>query len=140
MNKLHIVIRSTKYSLSYATSYSAGLDLKSTEDLLLAPGEYKLISTGVYLVDIPSHIEGQVRSRSGLAAKHGICVLNSPGTIDPDYKGEIKIILINHSKVAYQVSDGDKIAQLVFSEFCRPNLALVEDKSRGDGGFGSTGI
>lgn len=125
----------------YQTEGSAGMDVKAAEYASLAPGAYKGIRTGLR-VQIPEGYEIQCRSRSGLALNHGIMVLNSPGTIDSDYRGEIKVILINHGSMTYEVQAGDRIAQLVVSEI--PIVDIYEGKlddetGRGAGGFGSTG-
>lgn len=128
----------------YKTEGSAGVDLQayiSDTPLFILPGERKLINTGIKLA-IPKGYEGQIRSRSGLALKHGIKVLNSPGTIDSDYTGEIGVILQNTSKAPFEVVDGDRIAQLVFSKVESVTFEEVnslEATSRGEGGFGSTG-
>ena len=128
----------------YATDGAAGADLEAfiPEEIILKPGERKKIPTGLYL-EIPADWEAQVRPRSGLALKHGITVLNTPGTIDSDYRGELEIILVNLGNKPYTVHSGDRIAQLVFAH--APQLRLeeidqLEDTSRGEGGFGSTGI
>jgi len=127
----------------YRTSGSAGADicafLEST--VIIAPGERKLITTGVY-VEIPEGYEIQVRPRSGLALKHGVTVLNSPGTIDSDYRGEIGVVLINHGSDPFTVANGDRIAQLVVSAVTVCSFARVESlglTERGTGGYGSTG-
>ncbi|MBS1547473.1 MAG: dUTP diphosphatase [Bacteroidetes bacterium] len=127
----------------YATEHSAGLDLRANLEasITLAPGEYKLIPTGLYL-ELPVGAEGQVRPRSGLAFKHGITVLNAPGTIDADYRGEVGVLLINHGKVPFEVKDGERIAQLVVSRHERASLeenADLRATERGAGGFGHTG-
>lgn len=129
----------------YETEHSAGLDLRAAlaedESLLLGPGERVLVPTGLAFEIPPGH-EGQVRPRSGLALRHGVTVLNSPGTIDADYRGEVKVILINHSQQPHTIERGDRIAQLVIAQVARAVLELVEDLSetaRGAGGFGSTG-
>ena len=125
---------------SYAHNGDAGMDLCSYEDGILAPGERKLFKTGLS-VEIPLGYEMQIRSRSGLALKFGIAVLNSPGTIDAGYRGELGIILINHSGFPYQVKRGDKIAQGKISKVEEVAIKLVEELSettRGGGGFGST--
>lgn len=127
----------------YATSGSAGMDIRAAlkQDLIIKPGQIELVPTNLS-VEIPIGYEIQVRPRSGLAVKHGIGVLNSPGTIDSDYRGEIKIILINFSKEEFKISSGDRIAQLVLS---RVYVAQVEESKdlnnsqRGEGGFGHTG-
>jgi dUTP pyrophosphatase len=126
---------------SYATEHSSGLDLRTSEDINLQPGEYKLISTGV-AIEIPEGFEGQVRPRSGLALKHGIACLNSPGTIDADYRGEVKVLLINHGKQAVQFARGERIAQLIISKYERVEVTLAGDLKktvRSSGGFGHTG-
>lgn len=122
----------------YQTIGSAGLDLHSVEATTLMPGERKLVGTGLK-INLPNGTEGQVRPRSGLAAKHGITVLNSPGTIDEDYQGEIKVILYNTSQVTFSIEKGDRIAQLVIAQVYKlPDLTL--DNTREDKGFGSTGL
>jgi dUTP pyrophosphatase len=127
----------------YATDGAAGLDLCAAldEPLWLAPGASAMVSTGLAIALPPGH-EGQVRPRSGLAAKHGITVLNAPGTVDEDYRGEVKVLLINLSHWPYQLKAGDRIAQLVVAPVMRVAVAAVaalSETSRGDGGFGSTG-
>lgn len=121
----------------YQTAGSVGLDLHSIEDTYLLPGQTKVVHTGL-TIDLPPNIEGQVRPRSGLAAKHGITVLNSPGTIDTDYKGEIMVILHNTSDEMFAINEEDRIAQLVL---CPVFIAeeYMSDRVRGTGGFGSTG-
>jgi dUTP pyrophosphatase len=122
----------------YQTIGSAGLDLHSVEATTLMPGERKLVGTGLK-INLPKGTEGQVRPRSGLAAKHGITVLNSPGTIDEDYQGEIKVILYNTSDSTFSIEKGDRIAQLVIAQVYKlPDLTL--DNTREDKGFGSTGL
>lgn len=126
----------------YACAGDSGLDLFAVEDLSLEPGEFKVIRTGIAL-ELPEHHEGQVRSRSGLAAKFGIAVLNSPGTVDNGYRGEIKIILINHSRQKFIGQAGTfAIAQLVVVPIAFCSVAETEMLSistdRGDNGFGST--
>lgn len=128
-----------------ATPDSAGADLRAavTEPVTLAPGAFKAISTGLRL-RIPSGYEGQVRPRSGLAAKHGITCLNAPGTIDADYRGVVKVILINHGPEPFMIAHGDRIAQLVIAPVTRGTFEAVEsiddNTARGDGGFGHTGV
>ena len=138
-----IINHSNNETPSYATSESAGMDLRAFSDneILLKPLERKLIKTGVFL-EIPKGYEGQVRPRSGLALKQGITVLNSPGTIDSDYRGEIGVILVNLSNKDFKIKNGDRIAQLVFCShetivFDESNS--INDSQRGAGGFGSTG-
>jgi dUTP pyrophosphatase len=122
----------------YQTIGSAGLDLHSIEAAVIEPGMRKLVSTGL-TINLPKDTEGQIRPRSGLAAKHGITVLNSPGTIDEDYKGEIKVILYNTSDSTFSVEKGDRIAQLVVTPVYKlQGYAL--DNTREDKGFGSTGL
>lgn len=125
-----------------ATSGAAASDLVSAESVTLEPGTVHAVSTGLAIA-IPDGYEGQVRPRSGLALKHGVTVLNAPGTIDSDYRGELKIILINHGKHAFAISRGDRVAQLVIAPIVQPRFERVEELSasdRGTGGFGSTGI
>lgn len=126
----------------YAHKGDAGLDIYSAEDKLLAPGEYELISTGIAIA-IPYGYEAQVRPKSGLAVAHGITILNTPGTIDCHYRGEVKVICINLSKKSYKIEKGKKIAQLVFNkveEAQFEEVAELDETPRGEGGFGSTGL
>jgi dUTP pyrophosphatase len=126
---------------AYATEGAAGMDVLAAEDVALAPGERWPVATGL-CVAIPPGYEIQVRPRSGLALKHGISVPNTPGTIDSDYRGELKVILINHGGEAYTVRRGDRIAQLVVSPVVRATWLKVDEldaTQRGEGGFGSTG-
>ena len=126
---------------SYATPGAAGMDVVAAEDLVLAPGARHAIATG-FAMAIPHGYEVQVRPRSGLALKHGISVPNTPGTIDSDYRGELKVILINHGQAPFEVRRGDRIAQLVLSPVVRASWLKVDEldeTSRGEGGFGSTG-
>jgi len=129
----------------YKTVGSAGADVSAflpDSPVSLGPGEYKAIPTGLSF-EIPIGYEIQVRPRSGLALKSGITVLNAPGTIDSDYRGEVKVILVNHSKNEFVIHDGDRIAQLVLSSVDKADFSLDDDISqteRGSGGFGSTGI
>ena len=126
----------------YETGGSAGLDVRSADNELIKPGEFKLITTGLR-VEIPYGYEIQVRPRSGLALKHGITVLNSPGTIDADYRGEIGVILINHGQSDFEIKAGDRIAQLVVAPVERIQWQetgeLNSSTKRGENGFGSTG-
>jgi len=128
---------------SRQTTGSAGFDLASAEpDFVLAPGERRLVSTGL-VVEIPAGIEGQVRPRSGLALRHGITMPNAPGTIDSDYRGELRVILQNLGTEPVTIVRGDRIAQLVFARYETPELvdvAELEASTRGAGGFGSTGV
>ena len=123
------------------TANSAGYDLYASEDVTVAAHKYAAVGTGIS-VEMPNNIEGQVRPRSGLAFKHGITVLNSPGTIDADYRGEIRVCLINHGETEYAVHAGDRIAQIVFAAVAPTELmeaAQLGETERGEGGFGSTG-
>jgi dUTP pyrophosphatase len=129
---------------TYASVGSAGADVRAflTESVTIEPGERFLVPTGLKL-QIPQGFEGQVRPRSGLAVKHGVTVLNSPGTIDSDYRGEIKVVLINLSKAPFVVEPGARIAQLVIAPVSRveyESAELLDPSHRGDGGFGSTGV
>jgi len=127
-----------------ASEFSSGVDLLSAEaaDTVLKTGKIKLISTGIKIM-IPEGYEGQIRPRSGLALKHGITVLNTPGTIDSDYRGIVKVILINLGEEDFNIRRGDRIAQLVIQKIFFPNLKLVDtldETKRGVGGFGHSGI
>ncbi len=130
---------------AYQTAAAAGLDLMAAvpegQKIMIAPGEHATIPTGIALA-LPIGSEGQVRPRSGLAAKHGVTVLNAPGTIDADYRGEVSVILINHGRSAFAVERGMRIAQLVVASVTTVTLRLVDkldETDRGSGGFGSTG-
>jgi dUTP pyrophosphatase len=130
---------------AYQTADAAGLDLMAAvpdgEPVTLAPGQYALVPTGLAIALPPGH-EAQVRPRSGLAAKHGVTVLNSPGTIDADYRGEINVILINHGAAPFVINRGERIAQMVIAPVVQATLVAVAELSatdRGAGGFGSTG-
>lgn len=128
---------------SYATAMSAGMDLTAAldEDLELGPGDRSLIPTGLSIA-LPKGFEAQVRPRSGLAINHGVTVLNTPGTIDADYRGEIKVILINHGKEPFLIKRGMRIAQMVVERHTHVEWSIVKDldeSERGEGGFGSTG-
>ncbi len=127
---------------SYETSGSAGMDIRAAEPATVAPGKRGLVGTG-FAFAIPEGYEVQVRPRSGLALKKGIAVLNSPGTIDSDYRGEIKVILANLGEEDFVIERGDRIAQIVVAPVQRGNIVEVEeldDTARGSGGFGSTGV
>ena len=141
--KVRIVNKSQFDLPQYATSQAAGLDLKANTDapIVLKPLERCFVPTGLY-IELPDGYEAQVRPRSGLAAKMGITVLNSPGTIDPDYRGEIKVILVNLSNEAVTLNPGERIAQLIIAKFERiewESVEVLSDSDRGEGGFGSTG-
>ncbi len=129
---------------SYKSAGASGADLAARleKDLVLKPGERALVPTGVRL-EIPRGLEGQVRPRSGLAARHGITVLNTPGTIDSDYRGEVQVIIVNLGQRDFTVRPGDRIAQIVFCPVERVVFSAsdsVRETRRGDGGFGSTGV
>ncbi len=144
--KIHILENGKELSLpAYATPQSAGLDLLAAipEDIILNPGERGVIPCG-FCVALPDGFEAQIRARSGLAAKHGITVLNAPGTIDPDYRGEVKGIMINLGSESFVITPGMKFAQMVIAPFTRITWDAVEtfdmaETQRGTGGFGSTG-
>jgi dUTP pyrophosphatase len=126
---------------AYATDGAAGMDVVSAEDVTLAPGARHAVATGLAMA-IPPGFEIQVRPRSGLALKHGISVPNAPGTIDSDYRGELKVILINHGAKPFEILRGDRVAQLVLAPVTRAAWLTVdelESTERGEGGFGSTG-
>ncbi len=126
---------------AYATAGAAGLDLRAAEAAILKPGSRCLMPTGIAIALPPLH-EAQVRPRSGLAAKHGVTVLNAPGTIDEDYRGEIKVPLINHGDVDFKIQRGDRIAQMVIAPVTQAKLVAVsrlDETTRGSGGFGSSG-
>ncbi len=138
------VINKSKHALpQYQTALSAGLDLRADLEKpeILLPLERKLIGTGLYLA-LPGGYEAQVRPRSGLAYKNGVTVLNSPGTIDADYRGEVKVLLINHSQDPFTIFDGDRIAQLVVArheQITWQESLELDETERGAGGYGSTG-
>ncbi len=141
--KLRIVNRSKHPLPQYETKYSAGMDLRANIDnpVTIKPLERVLVPTGLF-IELPEGYEAQIRPRSGMAFKHGISLLNTPGTIDADYRGEIKIILVNVSNEPYTVNDGDRVAQMVISKFEQAQLVEVEqlnETERGAGGFGHTG-
>lgn len=138
------LVNKSKHPLpKYATPQSAGVDLRANLDapITLAPGQRALIPTGLFL-ELPQGTEAQVRPRSGLAFKHGVTVLNAPGTIDADYRGEVGVLLINHGQEPFEVKDGERIAQLVVARYELVAFEEVVDLStseRGAGGFGHTG-
>jgi len=142
--QIRIVNKSTNPLPQYATKASAGIDLRANikADIIMKPLERTIVPTGLF-IEIPIGYEAQVRPRSGLAIKKGITVLNTPGTIDADYRGEIMIILINLSNVDFVIQHGDRIAQMVIAAHEQAEWELVEDLTeteRGAGGFGSTGV
>jgi dUTP pyrophosphatase len=128
---------------TYQTKCAAGMDLQAAikEKIMIDPGKIELVPTGIS-ISLPSGHEAQIRPRSGLAAKFGVTVLNSPGTIDSDYRGEIKVILINHGDKKFEINDGDRIAQMIIAPVIQAVVIEVEEldtTDRGTGGFGSTG-
>lgn len=142
--KIKIINRSSHPLPAYETEASAGMDLRANLEapLILVPMERKLIPTGLY-IELPNGFEAQIRPRSGLALKHGISILNSPGTIDADYRGEIKILLINFSRSDYEIVNGDRVGQMIISRHEQVNWEEVEvltETIRGEGGYGHTGL
>ena len=139
------IINKSKHQIpTYETEGSAGMDLRANlnEPIVLKPLERAIIKTGLFIA-LPQGFEAQVRPRSGLAAKKGITVLNSPGTVDADYRGEIGVILVNLSNDEFTVNDGERIAQLVIAKHERVNwqeVSVLDETERGAGGFGSTGV
>lgn len=138
--KIKIVSRSSVLP-EYETSGSAGMDLKSEESITIKPGERVLVSTGIF-IELPEGYEAQVRARSGLSIKHGIGLVNGVGTIDSDYRGEVKVPLINWGEMPYKIEEGDRIAQLVIAKYERISWEVVEklnQTNRNEKGFGSSG-
>ena len=139
------VVNKSKHPLpAYATLASAGIDLRANieEVIVLQPMQKTIVPTGLFM-EIPLGFEAQVRPRSGLAFKHGITVLNSPGTIDADYRGEVKVILVNLSQESFTIENGERIAQMVFAKHEQAiweEAEVLEETERGEGGFGSTGV
>lgn len=141
--KINIINKSSHALPSYETIASAGMDLRAhiVDAIVLKPLERKIIPTGLFM-ELPVGYEAQVRPRSGLAAKHGVSVLNSPGTIDADYRGEIGVILVNLSNDIFTINNGDRVAQMVIAKHERTEwneVIKLSETSRGEGGFGSTG-
>ena len=141
--KVRIVNKSTLELPAYSTPLSAGMDLRADidEPITLGSLEKAMVPTGLH-IELPDGYEAQVRPRSGLASKHGITVLNSPGTIDADYRGEIKVILVNLSKEPFVINRGERIAQMVIARYEKiewEQVCELSDSERGEGGFGSTG-
>ncbi|MDR2498497.1 MAG: dUTP diphosphatase [Tannerellaceae bacterium] len=140
-----IIVNKSRHLLpNYSTDGAAGMDIRAniSEEIILQPMERRLIPTGLY-VAIPAGYEAQMRPRSGLALKHGITLLNSPGTIDSDYRGEIGVILINLSNVPFKISDGERICQMVIAPYVKVEwneVDSLDETMRGQGGFGHTGI
>ncbi|MBW1667555.1 MAG: dUTP diphosphatase [Deltaproteobacteria bacterium] len=129
---------------AYETKGSSGMDLRAAvkDSVIIKPGEIKFIPTGV-AVSIPPGYEGQIRPRSGLALRHGIGMVNSPGTIDSDYRGEIHLVMVNWGQAPFEIKRGDRVAQMVISTVCRAELlevSTLERTSRGTGGFGHSGV
>ncbi|MBO6187404.1 MAG: dUTP diphosphatase [Prevotella sp.] len=144
MIKVKVVNRGHQQLPAYATTQSAGMDLRAnlSEPVTLRPMERRLIPTGLHIA-LPEGFEAQVRPRSGLALKHGLTVLNTPGTIDADYRGEIGVVLVNLSQEDFTVNDGERIAQLVIARYEQAELTAVEvldETARGEGGYGHTGV
>jgi len=143
MQRVKIINKSDLPLPQYQTELSAGMDIPANVEsaITLQPGERQLITTGLYL-EIPPGYEMQIRPRSGLALKHGITVLNSPGTVDADYRGEIKVLLINHGQEPFQISKGDRIAQMVLAKHEVISWEVTSNlnpSDRGEGGYGSSG-
>jgi len=142
--KIYIINRSKHDLPAYATAGASGMDLRANLDasITLQPLQRVLVGTGLYMA-LPKGYEAQVRPRSGLALQHGLTILNSPGTIDADYRGEIKVMLINLSEEDFVIEDGERIAQLVIAAHAQAiwaPVAALDDTPRGQGGFGSTGV
>lgn len=142
--KINIINKSKHALPHYETKSSAGMDIKANleENITLKPLERTIVKTGLYIA-LPQGYEAQVRPRSGLAIKNGITVLNAPGTIDADYRGEIGVILVNLSDTNFTIKDGDRIAQMVIAKYKQANWQEVnslDETKRGEGGFGSTGV
>ena len=142
--EVHIINKSKHELPSYETVFSAGMDIRAniSGSIVLNPLERAIIKTGLFM-SLPMGLEAQVRPRSGLAAKKGITVLNSPGTIDADYRGEVGVILINLSQDCFTVNNGDRIAQLVIARHEQikwKEVTVLDETDRGEGGFGSTGV
>lgn len=141
--KVRVINKSANILPEYGTILSAGMDLRASieETIILQPMQRVLVPTGLF-IELPAGFEAQVRPRSGLALKHGITVLNSPGTIDADYRGEIKILLVNLSDKAFEIKNAERIAQMIVAKHERVEWELAEDLTqtqRGEGGFGHTG-
>lgn len=141
--KVRIINKSHHQLPEYATPYSAGMDLRANIDqpIILPPLERTLVPTGLF-IELPQGYEAQIRPRSGLAAKHGITILNSPGTIDADYRGEIKIILVNLSNEEFVINDGERVCQMIITTHTQvewDETDSLDETERGSGGFGHTG-
>jgi dUTP pyrophosphatase len=143
MIEVSVINRSKNELPQYETSQSAGLDLRADieDEVTLKPLERKLIGTGLYL-SLPKGVEAQIRPRSGMAYKHGLTVLNTPGTIDADYRGEIKVLMVNISNEAYTINPAERLAQMVIAKHEQADwkeVEVLDETKRGEGGFGSTG-
>lgn len=144
MVKIQIINKGRQPLPTYATPQSAGMDLRANidEPIVLHPMERRLVPTGLYMA-LPAGLEAQIRPRSGLALKHGITVLNTPGTIDADYRGEIMVLLVNFSQENFVINEGERIAQMVIAKHEQGEFVEVEnldDTERGTGGYGHTGV
>lgn len=144
MEKVKVINRSGNPLPAYETSQAVGLDVRADtrEPMVIGPLERVMVPTGLYF-QIPEGYEIQVRPRSGLAAKHGVTVINTPGTIDPDYRGELKVLLVNLSNEPFEIQPGERVAQLVFARYRRlewEEAVVLDETKRGEGGFGSTGV
>ena len=139
--KIKIVKKEDAVLPQYEKPGDAGMDIRSYESCIIKPHEYRVVQTGLQ-IELPDGYEAQIRPRSGLASKFGITVLNSPGTIDSGYRGDIGVILINHSDNAFEIKKGDRIAQLIVTNYCNIDWVVSEELSestRGESGFGSSG-
>jgi len=141
---IRIINKSNNSLPAYETAHAAGMDLRAdvAETVTLKPMERKLVPTGLF-IELPEGFEAQIRPRSGLAFKHGIGIVNSPGTIDADYRGEIKVLLINYSDQNFEINTGDRIAQMVVARHERviwEEAEILNETSRGAGGYGHTGV
>lgn len=144
MIQIKVINKGHQQLPAYATSQSAGMDLRANLEapIVLKPMERKLVSTGLFIA-LPEGFEAQVRPRSGLALKHGITVLNTPGTIDADYRGEVMVLLVNFSQEEFVIRDGERIAQMVIARHEQGHFVVVEEldeTERGTGGYGHTGV
>lgn len=144
MLKIKVINKSTHPLPDFSTIHSAGVDIRASlnQSIIIEPLGRVLIPTGLYL-EIPEGYEAQIRPRSGLAIKHGIGVLNSPGTIDADYRGEVKVILVNLSSEPFEITNGDRICQMILNKYERfewNNVEVLSETDRGEGGFGHTGL
>lgn len=141
---IQIINKSNNSLPAYETAHAAGMDLRADlqETVTLQPMQRLLIPTGIYM-ELPVGFEAQIRPRSGLAFKHGISIVNSPGTVDADYRGEIKVLLINFSEIDFKINHGDRIAQMVIAKHEKINwqeVVILGETTRGTGGYGHTGV